>query len=179
ADRAPRWRWRHAALPLALTASFPARCGVRATLAAMEASGEAAVVVRVARARDTEDVLALWERARSPAASTPDDQSGVARLIEHADDALLVAEHQGRVVGVLVAAWDGWRGNMYRLAVVPEYRRQGIARQLVHAGQERLLAKGAGRVTALVAHDEADATGLWRAVGYDRDEYIVRFVKNL
>jgi ribosomal protein S18 acetylase RimI-like enzyme len=40
-------------------------------------------------------------------------------------------------VGTLVAAWDGWRGNMYRLAVLPEHRRAGIGRELVDAGYER------------------------------------------
>jgi hypothetical protein len=34
-------------------------------------------------------------------------------------------------------------------------------------------------VTALVAHDEVDATELWSAVGYDRDELVVRYVRNL
>src|SRR4051812_36477730 len=29
---------------------------------------------------------------------------------------------------------------------------------------------GATRITALVAHDEVEATGLWRAVGYERDD---------
>ena len=68
---------------------------------------------------------------------------------------------------------------MYRLAVLPEYRRRGIARRLVHAGHERLRNKGAVRVTALVAHDEADATALWSALGYARDDNVVRFVRNL
>jgi ribosomal protein S18 acetylase RimI-like enzyme len=137
------------------------------------------VTVRVAQAQDVRGVLALWESARSPAASTPDTDAGVGRLIEDAGDALLVAEHDGRLVGALVAAWDGWRGNMYRLAVLPEYRRRGIARQLVDAGHERLRNKGAARITALVAHDEADATALWSALGYGRDEDIVRYVRNL
>jgi ribosomal protein S18 acetylase RimI-like enzyme len=135
--------------------------------------------IRFAGVEDIPAVLAIWERARSPAASTPDDRTVVARLIENSADALLVAEERGRVVGVLVAAWDGWRGNMYRLAVLPDARRRGIARGLVQAGHERLRAKGARRVTALVAHEELDATALWRAVGYERDENVVRFVRNL
>jgi ribosomal protein S18 acetylase RimI-like enzyme len=68
---------------------------------------------------------------------------------------------------------------MYRLAVVPESRRNGIARLLVEAGHERLRAKGAKRVTALVSPEQPEATGLWRALGYERDHDIVRFVRNL
>jgi ribosomal protein S18 acetylase RimI-like enzyme len=68
---------------------------------------------------------------------------------------------------------------MYRLAVLPQHRRHGIATRLVEAGHERLRALGARRVTALVAHDEEEAVGLWLAAGYARDEEIVRFVRNL
>ena len=137
------------------------------------------VDVRVARRDDIDAILALWSRARSAAASTPDDVEAVTALIEHAGDALLVADHAGRVVGVLVAAWDGWRGNMYRLAVSPSHRRRGVARRLVEAGHERLRAQGARRVTALVAHDEVEATGLWRAAGYELDHELSRFVRDL
>jgi len=82
------------------------------------------------------------------------------RLTEHSDDALLVAELDGRVVGALVAAWDGWRGDMYRLAMLPEHRRAGIGRSLVEAGHERLRGKGARRISGLVADDEVEAGAL-------------------
>ncbi len=137
------------------------------------------VVIRAAHLEDVRRVLALWDQARSPAAVTPDDVRSVSRLIAHTDDALLVAEHDGQIVGALIAAWDGWRGNMYRLAVLPHRRRQGIATRLVEAGHEHLRDKGATRVTALVAHEEEDAVGLWERAGYRRDEQIARFVKNL
>lgn len=72
-------------------------------------------------------------------------------LLERSPDGLLVAETQGRVVGTLVAVWDGWRGSMARLAVLPHHRRTGIARRLVDAGHERLSATGAKRVNVLIA----------------------------
>ncbi len=68
---------------------------------------------------------------------------------------------------------------MYRLAVLPEYRRRGVARRLVAAGHDALRAKGARRVTALVAPDDPPATSLWRAAGYGFDETHARFVRNL
>jgi ribosomal protein S18 acetylase RimI-like enzyme len=68
---------------------------------------------------------------------------------------------------------------MYRLAVLPHLRRQGIATRLVEAGHEHLRRKGARRVTALVAHEEEDAVGLWERAGYRQDEQIARFVRNL
>lgn len=137
------------------------------------------VNVRAAGPDDADAVLDLWAVARSAAAVTPDDAPSVNRLIEHTAGALLVAELDGVVVGALIAAWDGWRATMYRLAVLPEVRRQGVGRRLVEEGHRRLRARGAPRVTALVAHDEVDATGLWSAAGYERDDLIVRYVRNL
>jgi ribosomal protein S18 acetylase RimI-like enzyme len=92
---------------------------------------------------------------------------------------LLVAVREGKLVGALIAAWDGWRGNMYRLAVLPRHRRAGIARGLVEAGEERLRALGARRVTVLVGREDAPARALWLALGYEDDVRIGRFVRNL
>ena len=135
--------------------------------------------VRAATAADIDGVLAVWTEARSGAARTPDDPQVVERLLERDPGALLVAESGGQIVGALIAGWDGWRGNVYRLAVLPSHRRQGIARQLVDAGHDRLRDQGARRVTALVGGEEGAAHGLWRAVGYQRDEFVHRFVRNL
>jgi ribosomal protein S18 acetylase RimI-like enzyme len=91
----------------------------------------------------------------------------------------LVAELDGELVGTVIAAWDGWRGNMYRLTVRPDHRRTGIARLLAHAGEERLREKGAVRVTALVPRDDQAAAGLWSTAGYELDPFVDRFVKDL
>src|SRR5437764_12344161 len=137
------------------------------------------LTIRPADSGDVERVLALWKHARSPAAVTPDEPDALRRLIDHPGSVLLVAEHGGEIIGSLIAAWDGWRGSMYRLAVLEPYRRQGIATRLVELAHARLFAAGARRVTALVAHDEDEATGLWLSAGYTHDEQIARFVRNL
>jgi ribosomal protein S18 acetylase RimI-like enzyme len=136
-------------------------------------------VIRAAGTDDAAAVLGLWKQARSPAAVTPDTEEALAALMEQPGSVLLVTEVDRHIVASLVVAWDGWRGNMYRLAVLPRLRRQGIARRLVEAGHEHLRSVGARRITALVAHDEENAVGLWLSAGYERDEQISRFVRNL
>ena len=135
------------------------------------------MTIRRARPAELEAVLAVWKAARSEAASTPDDAAAVAHAIEQA--ALLVADERGEIVGTLIAGWDGWRGNMYRLAVAPEIRRRGVARRLISAGEDRLRALGCRRVTALVWGDDEPATAVWAAFGYDFDRGIARYVRNL
>lgn len=124
-------------------------------------------------------MLELWDEARSGHASTPDRLEDVERLIDDSPAALLVAEREGEIVGALIAAWDGWRGNIYRLAVQESRRREGIALALMRAGEEYLRGRGAHRVTALVAFDDEVAGRFWDAAGYPLDREIGRRVRNL
>ena len=135
--------------------------------------------IRPAGSGDAAAVLDLWESERSGHASTPDRAEDIRRLIADSPGALLVAEHEGEIVGVLIAAWDGWRGNLYRLAVREDRRRQGIGLALIRAGEEYLVGRGARRVTALVAFDDESAGGFWDSAGYPQDEEIGRRVRNL
>jgi ribosomal protein S18 acetylase RimI-like enzyme len=124
-------------------------------------------------------VLELWAQARSAHASTPDHAADVQRLLANSPAALLVAERGGEIVGALIAAWDGWRGNMYRLAVREGYRRKGIGIALTRAGEEYLRQCEVRRVTALVAFDDDVAGAFWESAGYPVDHEIGRRVRNL
>jgi ribosomal protein S18 acetylase RimI-like enzyme len=83
------------------------------------------------------------------------------------------------VVGSIIAKWDGWRGNMYRLAVLPDYRRLGVARALVEEGERCLRDQGCRRVSAIVMREHEWAVGFWVAASYTNDERMFRFVRNL
>ena len=127
-----------------------------------------ALSIRKGRPEDIERVLELWRDAG--ATPKPSDTPPV----------LLVAEADGRVVGTVVGGWDGWRGNIYRLAVLPEYRRRGIAGALMREVDAVLAGLGARRITALVEHDHAWAVGFWNALeraGYRHDPTMTRYVK--
>lgn len=88
-----------------------------------------------------------------------------------------MAEQGGRIVGTVIAGWDGWRANLYRLAVAPEHRSRGLARRLVAAGEAQLRARGARRASALVARDDPAAVAVWAAAGYREEPLTGRFVR--
>ena len=134
--------------------------------------------IDLATADDIPGVLELWRAAEVLPGST-DDAGALEGLVAHDPEALLVARADGRLVGVLIAAWDGWRGNMYRLAVHPDHRGRGLARALVGEGERRLQERGARRVTALVVHRDDPAIATWRALGYQYDARMARYVRTL
>jgi len=88
-----------------------------------------------------------------------------------------VAEEDGSIVGSVIAAWDGWRGSVYRLVVAPSHRRLGLGRQLLGEAEARLSAVGAVRLQAIVVESERKAMGFWRESGWDRQVDRVRFVR--
>ncbi len=132
--------------------------------------------VRGATGDDIPAVLALWRAAGSHPTAT-DTPTALELLLDTDPASLLLAEAGGEPIGSLIAAWDGWRGSFYRLAVQPGWRRRGVATALVRAGEERLRALGARRLTAIVADDEPIAPSLWQAVGYRRQSNRSRFVR--
>lgn len=134
------------------------------------------LTIRCATAQDIEPVLSLWDAAGGQPSIT-DTREGLLGLLASDGEALTLAEHDGSLVGSLIAAWDGWRGSFYRLAVHPDRRRQGIATQLLREGERRLRARGAARLTAIVAEDDPTAIGFWQAAGYTKQRDRVRFIR--
>lgn len=137
------------------------------------------VAIRRCRAEDAPAVLELWAGARSDHASTADRLEDIEALLAGSPAALLVAEVEREIVGALIAGWDGWRGNMYRLAVRDGRRREGIGLALVRAGEDYLRQCGVRRITALVAFEDEAAGGFWESAGYPQDREIGRRVRNL
>lgn len=136
-----------------------------------------AVVIRPCRPDEGPALLDLWHHADASPSPT-DTPEQVDQVIRDSAAAVLVAVDDDLLVGSIIGGWDGWRGNLYRLAVLPSYRRRGVARALVAAAEERLAAGGALRVSALVEHDHPWAVGFWDSI-YEPDRRMIRYVKKV
>ena len=107
-----------------------------------------------------------------------DDVEYVRRATTNPAAVLLLAVDE-EIIGSLLGTFDGWRGNMYRLVVHPQRRRQGIGRELVRQ-MERVFAQwGVQPVNVLVEIDRPTAMAFWSAVGYPHDVRIVRHARTL
>jgi ribosomal protein S18 acetylase RimI-like enzyme len=137
------------------------------------------VRIRPCRIGEIEGVLDLWRDAEVTPPSASDSIEGLRRLMAEPAAILLVAEADERIIGSVIGGWDGWRGNIYRLAVTPAYRRKGIARRLVAEVSAALFAKGAERISALVERAHPWAIGFWDSLkndGYENDERFARYI---
>jgi ribosomal protein S18 acetylase RimI-like enzyme len=139
------------------------------------------ITIRPCHPDECAAILDLWKEAGS-IPSVSDSVDVLERHLQKDDDLLLVAEYNSRLVGTVMGGWDGWRGNIYRLAVLPDYRRKGIGRALVQEIERRLSLRGARRISICVAKEEDSAVDFWEALkdmNYNRDLRIIRYVKSV
>lgn len=126
-------------------------------------------------------ILEIWKEAGSTP-SVSDSLESLELKLEKDGDLLLVAECGDLIVGTVMGGWDGWRGNIYRLAVLPEYRRRGIGQALVLETEKRLAQKGARKISVLVEQEEDLAVAFWDSLkdtGYERDSRFIRYARLL
>ncbi|MET9881625.1 GNAT family N-acetyltransferase [Streptomyces sp. NPDC006430] len=131
-----------------------------------------------ASACDLTTVLDFWTTA-AEGTSISDDPAGVEQLLARDPHALLLARRDGELVGTVIAGFDGWRCHLYRLAVHPAHRRQGIGSALLAAAEERFVALGGRRADAMVLNRNERAHGAWDAAGYHPEHHWTRWVKPL
>ncbi|MFD8012415.1 GNAT family N-acetyltransferase [Streptomyces sp. NPDC058955] len=134
------------------------------------------IEIRAAVPSDAESVLAFW-RESAEGTSISDDADGVGRLLDRDPEALILAVDGDRIVGSVIAGWDGWRASLYRLAVLPSYRRRGLSKALLKAAEDRFASLGGRRADAMVLEVNERAHHAWEAAGYERQDQWRRWVK--
>lgn len=129
---------------------------------------------------DYEAVYALWKSLVPAISLRPSDRREEIEKKLARDPALfLVAEEDGRVVGVIMGGWDGRRGWLHHLAVAPDYQDRGIGTALLAQVEERLRAKGCLKVNLLVHRDNEGARRLYKRLGYEEMAPFVAMGKEL
>ncbi len=129
-------------------------------------------VIRSFKPADQHDVIALWNAIFTDDPPHNEPSLVIARKLTTQPDLFLVAIDENRVVGTVLAGYDGVRGWIHHLAVDTNCQRRGIGRDLMAAAELRLAARGCPKVNLQVRAGNAAVTKFYQALGYGIEERI-------
>ena len=120
------------------------------------------VVIRPMRSLDLPAVMGIEHASYT----SPWPESSFRGLLNRADSSLFVAELAGEVVGY-AACWAVLeQGELGNIAVAPEHRRSGIARQLMDAVIEDMRRRGVRELYHAVRVTTTGAQRLYESYGF-------------
>ena len=125
---------------------------------------------KVMTASDYDGVYELWMKTPGMGInSTDDSREGIEKYIKRNPTTSFVAVAYGNIVGAILAGHDGRRGFIQHLAVLPEFRKQGIASVLVERAMNALEEEGIHKVALLAFKKNELGNSFW-----DKMEFKVR-----
>ena len=128
------------------------------------------MVIRPATRDDRSGIVALWE------AVFPDDpphnapQKVLDAMLAVGEDMLLIALDENAVIGTTFAGFDGHRGWLHKVAVLPQYQRRGVASALVRRATHKLCAIGCTKVNLQIRATNTQVRRFYESLGFDIEE---------
>ena len=122
--------------------------------------------------RDFDGVKSLWREAFRDDPPWNSAERSIPAKLTVQPDLFLVAVEAERLMGTIMAGYDGHRGWLYAVAVRQSHRRQGIGTTLVREAETRLQALGCAKINLQVRPTNAAVISLYQRLGYAVEERV-------
>ena len=129
------------------------------------------MILRPYEAADEEAVVALWTRC-DLVRSWNDPHKDIRRKLAVRPDLFLVGIEHGRLVGTVMAGYEGHRGWINYLAVDPEYQRRGFGRLLMVEAEQKLRECGCPKINLQVRPTNQAVIEFYQRLGFAVDQAI-------
>ncbi|MGP0170966.1 GNAT family acetyltransferase [Pseudomonas sp. NCHU5208] len=126
------------------------------------------MLIRPFQLADQAAVIDLWRRC-DLIRPWNDPFKDIQRKLAVQPELFLVGELDGALVASAMAGYEGHRGWVNYLAVCPDRRKQGLARQLMAHIEEKMLALGCPKLSLLVRNTNQQALVFYERLGYQAD----------
>lgn len=88
------------------------------------------------------------------------------------DDLIFVAEKGGKLIGTVMAGYDGRRGWLYSVAVNNSSRRRGVGKALVEHAISALRNMGCIKVNLQIRSTNTEVIGFYTSIGFSAEERV-------
>ncbi len=115
-------------------------------------------------------VMEIWKTVFGYDTARNDPALVIDKKLAVKDGLFLVAVEDDRVVGTIMAGYDGHRGWIYSMAVVPERRGRGIGSRLLERAESELRPLGCVKINLQVLGNNKDVEGFYLKKGFKVEE---------
>lgn len=129
-------------------------------------------IIREMTIDDYDQVFAMWQITSKRALSSADEREEINRYLNRNKGLSQVAVMDGKIVGTVLAGHDGRRGFIHHMAVLPDYRRHGIAKAMAEKAIENLAREGICKTHIFTYKDNAQGQAFWKSVDFKKREDI-------
>ena len=120
---------------------------------------------------DSAPVIAIWDACHLTVPWN-DPHKDIARKMAVNPELFLVAEIEGDLVGTVMGGYEGHRGWINYLAVLPTFQQQGIGRALMQSVEAKLLTLGCAKINLQVRSSNTAVIQFYGHLGYHIDDVI-------
>lgn len=121
---------------------------------------------------DADQIVALWQVC-GLIRPWNDPYKDIQRKLDEDPSLFRVAVCDTQVIGSVMAGFDGHRGWIYYLAVLPQYQSRGLGKRLVQDAEERLCAIGCPKIQLMIRQENNAVNAFYQTLGYEPADVLV------
>lgn len=127
--------------------------------------------IRAFAESDRKAVIGLW---KSCGLTRPwnDPDKDISRKLAVQPELFFVGELQCKLVASAMAGYDGHRGSVFYLAVLPEYQNSGLGRLLMEEVESALKSMGCPKINIVVRSTNKKVLDFYESLGYSLDDVV-------
>ncbi len=127
---------------------------------------------------DYDDIISVWNRAGLPyKPKGRDKKDNIIKQMAKDPEMFQGCLAGTKLVGVVIGSYDGRKGYINRLAVIPEWQRKGIARGLIEELEKVFHDRGIKVIEVLVEEWGTDSKALFESMGFVPHDDITYYSK--
>ncbi|MGC9513998.1 MAG: GNAT family N-acetyltransferase [Fidelibacterota bacterium] len=134
--------------------------------------------IRTYRTSDYEAVKNLWEAA-GLYLSLSDTREELHKMLDKHPELFLIAEENDVLVGTVLGSFDGRRGYVHHLAVLPEFQNRGFGSALLKVLEDTYRRMGVVKIHLFIETVNAEVESYYQKKGWHRRDDLIMMSKTL
>lgn len=128
---------------------------------------------------DFDEIYKFWSSIQGLNLNKADEIESINTYLLHNPNQSYVCKLSNKIIGTIMCGNDGRRAFIYHLAVLPEYRQQGIATELVRLAIDIQKQLGIDKCAIFILNENVYGKNFWSNVGFIKVQEAEVMTKNI